>query len=298
MEQLETLTSSQKFRLLLKLLGLAGLWAVLWLPFHSTFLGQITKNLTPSTVFMVRIILLFILVSLYQIVFLAVIVKIEKPVDVQRFFRIERLDIKGIWMTFGLGILLQIINAAFLWNLVLKPAKVLLACLGLASPGIGLGSGADVPALQPFQAIVITIFLLIFWWVEVPEEMFFRGYIQNNMQRATGKNVAMLLSALIWDLAHLWSLANVVERFLNGLVYAFVFRVRQNATGPMIVHPIGNRVLLMAAIIPQIWGAKAEPTSPGTWLAALGLYILLLLAVIALWRWLKLDRTSARAPAI
>jgi hypothetical protein len=57
----------------------------------------------------------------------------------------------------------------------------------------------------------------------------------------------------------------------------------------MIVHPIGNRSLLLAAILPQIFGIKTNPTNPSTWIFTLGIYILLIMCVIVLWRNKKLD---------
>jgi len=151
-----------------------------------------------------------------------------------------------------------------------------------------------VPALSLLHAGLLTAFLLLFWWVEVPEEMFFRGYIQNKLQALARKNVAVFLSALVWDLAHLWSLANLLERFFYGLIYAIVFRLRQNTTGPMIVHPLGNRALVLAYLVPQIWGHRPDNANPFTWLTLLGIYILLLLGAIGLWRMLKLDSQRER----
>jgi hypothetical protein len=161
--------------LVAKLFGPACLWAIIWLPLHHSFLAPITGNLDPSTRYMLGIIGSLILISVFQIGYLTILVKAEKPNNIRKFFKVEKLDTRGIWLTFGLGILLQIINAVFLWSFLLKPAKELLASLGLAAPGIGLSTGAEVPELQPWQAVILAAFLLLFWWVEVPEEMFFRG---------------------------------------------------------------------------------------------------------------------------
>lgn len=131
--------------------------------------------------------------------------------------------------------------------------------------------------------------MLLFWWWNIPEELFFRGYIQNKLQDVTDKNTAMFLSALIWDVAHLWGLVNILERFLSGLIQlALPFRLRQNTTPPMIVHSVGNRSLLLAFVIPQIWGTTL--TDVQVWLFILSLDITLIIAVIAGWKILKLDR--------
>ena len=129
---------------------------------------------------------------------------------------------------------------------------------------------------------------MVFWWIEVPEELFFRGYVQNRLQSVAGKNVAVFLSAVIWDFSHLFGLVSIAERFFYGLVYAIVFRLRQNTTPTMIVHPIGNRSLLLAATMPAIFGVTLD--TGVTILLTLIISIILLLAAITLWRKLKLDR--------
>jgi len=273
----------------IKLIVLVFLWAIVWYFVHGEIYEQfLNSQFDSSTAFILFIVISFVSVVVFQIAFLAFIIKKEKVKSFRSFFKIETLDIKGIWLCLGLGLIMQVINAAFLFKLLLEPARNFLISLGISGQKIGLGSGEMVPLLSSSQAIFLTVFLLLFWWVEIPEELFFRGYIQNKLQDIVGKNIAMFLSALIWDISHLWGLINILERFFYGLIYALVFRSRQNTTAPMIVHPIGNRSLLLAVIIPQIWGRKLD-TVP-TMLFTLFLYITLILLVIIGWRILKLDR--------
>lgn len=274
-----------------RVIAVAAVWAVLWYPLHGELLAQtLQSRFSLGAAFVYGVAISFVVVAVFELAFLAALLRIDHVRDIRAFFKVERLDVRGIWLTMGAGIALQIANALFLWQAVLRPARDFLASLGMSGAAIGLGSGENVPPLSVEQAIFLTLFLLVFWWVEVPEEMFFRGYVQNRLQGIVGKNAALLLSALIWDLSHLWGLVNLTERFVYGLLYAAVFRVRQNTTPTMIVHPIGNRVVLLMVILPQIWGATADTRSPWFWLAATGLYAGLLLAVIGAWQALKLDR--------
>lgn len=276
-----------------RLILIVAVWAVLWTPLYGDVLRPYLGSQLPAAEsFIYGIVIAFVGGILFEIAFLAVLMRIESASDIRRFFNVGRLDVKGIWLAFGLGVSLQVINAAFLWNALLKPARDFLVSAGVGGGKIGLGTGEALPVLSVWQAVFLTVFLLAFWWLEVPEEMFFRGYIQSRLQNIVGKNAALFFSALFWDLAHLWSLANIVERFLYGLLYALVFRVRQNTTSTMIVHPIGNRSLLLFTMVPQIWGATVDTSQPLSWLALLVVYALLVLAVIGGWRLLKLDRTG------
>ncbi len=228
-----------------------------------------------SKAYVLGIVIGFLSLAVFMTAFLFFLTRKERVTDWRAFFKVERLDIRGIWLCFGLGVLLQTLNAAFLWNFVLKPVRDFLSSLGLSGSAIGLGTGGTVPALAPNQAILLTVFLLVFWWLEVPEELFFRGYLQNKFQSIVGKNTAAVISAIVWDLAHLWGLVNILERFL---------------------YPIGNRSLLLAVIAPQIWGVTISPTSPSGILLLLGINAALIVLITAIWRFLCLDRGQPDRP--
>jgi len=287
-------SSRQKIRLAIWLLLLALVWSAIWYLLHGElYKPYLSRAFSAPTAYISGIIIGFISLTTFMTVFLILLTRKERVSDWRTFFKVESLDIRGIWLCFGLGVLLQALNAAFLWNFVLKPARDFLSSLGLNGSAIGLGTGSTVPVLSSVQAIMLTGFLLIFWWVEVPEELFFRGYLQNKFQSIVGKNTAAVVSAIIWDLAHLWGLVNVLERFLYGLLYGFIFRLRQNTTPTMIVHPVGNRSMLLAVIIPQIWGVTINPLSTSGILLLLGINAALLTLIIGIWRLLRLDRAQS-----
>lgn len=280
-------------KILSKLSAMVILWTAVWFFLHGEVYKPFLSNHFPaSTAFIIGLVIPFLSLAAFEISFIALIIKTQNVKDYRSFFKIEHLDVKGIWLALGLGIVLQVINVAFLWKFLLEPVRNFIISLGILGDKIGFGSGEIVPLLSTSEAIFLTIFLFVFWWVEVPEELFFRGYVQNKLQDVAGKNTAMFLSALIWDVAHLWGFVNILERFFYGLVYAIVFRLRQNTTPTMITHSIGNRSLLLAVIIPQIWGVTLGAQDASTWLLFLLIYIGLLMLVITCWKILKFDRES------
>jgi membrane protease YdiL (CAAX protease family) len=228
-----------------------------------------------------------------MVIYLVILVKHDKIKDFRSAFKIERLDTKGISLGFSLILLVNFLNLT-LFSFFLEPIRTFLASIGVTGGAIGFASSNIVPLLSPLEATALTIFLLGFWWLEVPEELFFRGYIQNNLQNYTGKKTATFLSALIWDLSHIFNLISIVDRFFSGLALSYLFSKRQNTTPSMIVHPIGNRALLLAIVIPQIWGFTLDPASSPLVILVLDLAIfaMLLIAVIVGWKLLKLDRQA------
>lgn len=270
------------------------IWIAVWYwPHSNAFQSFFDARYSPSEGYVIKMIATFLSLAALMTGFLAILTKRERVKDWRQFFGIERLDIKGIWLCLGAGVLVQALNAAFLWKFILNPTRDFLATHGLGGPLIGLGSGSTVPLLSPLLATFLTVFMLVFWWLEAPEEMFFRGYLQRGFQAIVGENKAAVISALIWDLAHVWGLVNIIERFLYGLIYGFIYRFRQNTTPTMIVHPLGNRALILSVTIPQIWGVSINPTSTVGILLLLGIYVALITLVIVFWKLFHLDRTSS-----
>lgn len=280
-----------RLRSLLKVVTMVAIWALMLYFLHSEVYAPYLSSLFPaSTAFILQIVISFISCGIFMTAFVYFLFKKEAKTNFRSFYKIERLDVKGIWLAVVLSIIIQIINVAFLYKALLEPCRDFLISMGLYGGKIGLGSVEIVPLLSPSEAVFLTVFLTLFWWVEIPEELFFRGYVQNKTQDIIGKNFAMVLSAFLWDIAHLFGLVNFVERFIYGLVYGFIFRVRQNTTPTMLIHPVGNRALLLAVIIPQIWGVTLQGASQ--WLLLSLLYITMLLSVIIGWKILQLDKKA------
>lgn len=267
------------------------LWAIVTLLTSGVLYGPVLNLIfTQSIAFTLLIVISFIVSGVFGIGLILLVIRLEHVQTPRRFFKIERLDIKGVWLAAGLVLAFDVASAVILRQILFLPISNYLATLGISAEIVGVTSAAVVPSsITPLLALFLTIFLVIFFWIEIPEEMFFRGYVQNLLQDRVGKNAAMFLSALIWDITHLFALGSVAERFFLGLILAYVFKIRQNTTGVMIFHSVGNRSLLLATIIPAIWGVTLG-VGP-TLLLVLVILIVMLVAVIGGWRALKLDRS-------
>lgn len=82
-----------------------------------------------------------------------------------------------------------------------------------------------------------------------PEEIYFRGYLQPQLTRRLGAFRGIGLSLLLWDLWHLWNPAMFVRRFLITLPDAIIVYQRGRLWTPLIVHPLGNRLLVLAYLL-------------------------------------------------
>jgi membrane protease YdiL (CAAX protease family) len=104
------------------------------------------------------------------------------------------------------------------------------------------------------MAALNTLLLLFVFWIEAPEEVFFRGYVQNHLQERIGPNMALFVGAIIWTCWHLFALADFIHILLFGLAFSLVFRLRQNTTPLAVWHPLGNRLLVLFLIASPLLG--------------------------------------------
>ena len=110
--------------------------------------------------------------------------------------------------------------------------------------GIGLGTvlrfihfHARVP---PAMSLLISV-LITFLLVAVPEEMFFRGILQNLLETRLGPQGALVLAAVLFGLAHLNKGASfnwryVVLATIAGIFYGRAWRARRQVLASSITH--------------------------------------------------------------
>ncbi len=173
------------------------------------------------------------------------VVWLERPARFREFFKLGPMDWKGLGLILLLTLGLNVAEAAFLRRMLFQPARQFLLGWGLwgrLSTDVGFTP-------DPQFAFLNTLLLLLVIWIEAPEEVFFRGYVQNHLQERVGTNGAVLAGAVIWDLWHLFAPAEFVRRLFYGLAYALVFRLRQNTTPLAIAHPLGNRLLMLGYVL-------------------------------------------------
>ncbi len=173
------------------------------------------------------------------------VIWLEKPASVRKFFKIGPVDLKGLGLIVLLVAVLDALEIGFLRSAIYEPVRRFLVSLGLpGQPSLSVNFTPD-----PHLLIVNLLLVLFIFWIEVPEEIFFRGYVQNHLQDFTGQNLALFLGAFIWTAWHFFALADFLHILVLGLAFGLVFRLRQNTTPLAIWHPLGNRLLLIFSLV-------------------------------------------------
>lgn len=174
------------------------------------------------------------------------VVWLERPADWRAFFRLGPVDWPSVGL-FALSIvLLNVLERSLLRPLLFEPLRLYLLSLGLwGQSAIRVGFVPDGRLL----ALNLLLLLLVVW-IEAPEEIFFRGYVQYHLQERAGPVAALFLGAVIWSSWHLFAIADIAHILLFGLAISLVFYLRQNTTSLAILHPLGNRLLMLAVLLP------------------------------------------------
>lgn len=93
---------------------------------------------------------------------------------------------------------------------------------------------------DPVQAIGTYIFTFLF--VAVPEELFFRGWMQNLLERRLGSTSALLVTSVIFGLTHFnkravhFNWRYVLLAAIAGLFYGRSWRIRRRVAASAITH--------------------------------------------------------------
>lgn len=137
-------------------------------------------------------------------------------------------------------------GAGFDLRLRLRDAATGLREFALYAPiaiplGLALGF-LQVHAGWPSPLRAAGAFLFTFVFIAIPEELFFRGWLQNLLERRIGRTPALLVSALLFGLAH-WNKRTttfnwqyVLLAALAGIFYGRAWRAQRRVGASAITH--------------------------------------------------------------
>jgi uncharacterized protein len=107
--------------------------------------------------------------------------------------------------------------------------------------GLGLGF-LHVHAMWPNPLRAVAAFAFTFVFIAIPEELFFRGWLQNLLERRLGRTGALLATAALFGLAH-WNKRTasfnwryVIMAALAGIFYGWAWRRRRRVGSSAITH--------------------------------------------------------------
>jgi membrane protease YdiL (CAAX protease family) len=108
---------------------------------------------------------------------------------------------------------------------------------------IGLGLGfLHTHARWPGVGAIAFAWFFTFFFIAVPEELFFRGWLQNLLERRIGRYPALFLTAALFGLAHFnkraihFNWRYVLMAAIAGVFYGRAWRARQRVGASAVTH--------------------------------------------------------------
>jgi uncharacterized protein len=172
------------------------------------------------------------------------------PAHLAIFSKMLLLD-AGIY---GFMLVRQLDGVGFDLRLRLRDAAIGLREFGWYAPlavALGLGLGfLHLHAAWPRPLPLAGAYLYTFAFIAVPEELFFRGWTQNLLERRLGRTRALLVTAVLFGLVHFnkravhFNWRYVVLAALAGIFYGRAWRCDRRVGASAITH----------ACVDTIWG--------------------------------------------
>jgi membrane protease YdiL (CAAX protease family) len=166
---------------------------------------------------------------------------------------------------------------ALLYGLLCAGALLGVSVLSLLTSG---ASDADINQTAHDRIVLPILAVLLF---PVVEEFAFRGWLQSNIERAVGAEVALIASAAAFAFVH--SSGGFSQHFVSGLAFGVALLMSRSIWLSVFMHAIHNLgvAILDGSISAQSW-AEALMRAPPQWMsvAAALAQIVVALAVVFL----------------
>jgi hypothetical protein len=164
------------------------------------------------------------------------------PAHLAIFNKVILLD-AGIY---GFVLIRQLNGTGFDLRLRLADAAIGLSEAALYIPialSLGLGLGfLHLHELWPGWAAIPIAWIFTFFFIAVPEELFFRGWMQNLLERRIGAAPALLATAVLFGLAHFnkraayFNWRYVLLAAVAGIFYGRAWRRRRRVGASAVTH--------------------------------------------------------------
>jgi membrane protease YdiL (CAAX protease family) len=108
--------------------------------------------------------------------------------------------------------------------------------------GLGMALGFLHPHTNALGLSMILKWIYIFIFVAVPEELFFRAWVENLLERRMGRRVALAITALLFGLSHFnkrsthFNWRYVVLASIAGIFYGRAWREQRRVPASAITH--------------------------------------------------------------
>jgi len=108
--------------------------------------------------------------------------------------------------------------------------------------GLGMALGFLHPHGYPLRLSMVPTWIYIFIFIAVPEELYFRAWVQNLLERRMGRRTALAITAVLFGLSHFnkrsahFNWRYVLLASIAGIFYGRAWRERRRVPASAITH--------------------------------------------------------------
>jgi membrane protease YdiL (CAAX protease family) len=108
--------------------------------------------------------------------------------------------------------------------------------------GLGLALGFLHPHSHALRLSMIPTWIYVFTFIAVPEELFFRAWVQNLLERRVGRRTALAITAVLFGLSHFnkrsthFNWRYVILASIAGIFYGRAWREQRRVPASAITH--------------------------------------------------------------
>ena len=168
------------------------------------------------------------------------------------YYLVNKLNIRGIFTRIKL--VSENIDKAFLWG-ILGAVIIFFVIFVFEFALIKLGYNAeDLSNIPDLQALFSPTFLFLLIAIQpVGEEIFFRGFINEKIERFTSPIIAIVLTSVLFGIAHMsyGKLFPAIMPILMGLVLGYIVYKTNNLYSAIFAHVAFNLTSLTLAYLGQ-----------------------------------------------
>ncbi len=97
------------------------------------------------------------------------------------------------------------------------------------------------------QADYVIISLLLLFWIGPAEEIFWRGFVQHNLNKEYGVVKGLIFSSLVYALVHIWSFnfILIMAALICGFFWGYMFNRYKSVVPGIISHAVWDFVIFI-----------------------------------------------------
>lgn len=163
-------------------------------------------------------------------------------------------------MFYSLKLRREGLDSAFLWGVIatfVMLSIVFVIGILLVVIGVDRSNLSNIEDLAAYLSPTSMVFIIIFQ--SIGEEIFFRGFLLEKIESAAGVNMAVLVTAVLFGLAHMsyGKIYPTIMPIIMGILLGYIVIKTKNLVSAVVAHVLFNFISFILYLFVQSYGFQA-----------------------------------------